>query len=299
MSRKVTLVIPTSNRPQYIERLCSFYAREFSRDTVAALILDGSSEASARARNREAAEKSSVHHREAPSELDVISRIAQGLETVETAYSVVVGDDDFVFPRGLEDCVAFLEQHPDYVQAHGRYVAFEDDECRADRTITFYEGPSYEEDDPGARFVAAMSPYLAPNFYAVGRAQALARAFRCVADLKVPNVGKVTHDAFISETVLLGAAIVQGKIKRLDTMFAARRMTGWEEKLVHFPAYVFSSEFPFRFAMIRNALLNVASQTAVSSPLTVAIENGIWNGVSGHAVQEGARIMQRLREISA
>lgn len=48
------------------------------------------------------------------------AKIADGLECVATPYVMLADCDDFPQPRGLDSCIRFLDDNPDYVCASGR-----------------------------------------------------------------------------------------------------------------------------------------------------------------------------------
>lgn len=48
------------------------------------------------------------------------TKIANGLDSVTTPYAMLVDCDDFPQARGLDSCIRFLDDNPDYVCASGR-----------------------------------------------------------------------------------------------------------------------------------------------------------------------------------
>jgi glycosyltransferase domain-containing protein len=49
-------------------------------------------------------------------------KIARGVTDISTPYATLCGDDDFIIPTGVKECIKFLEQNPDYSCAQGLYI---------------------------------------------------------------------------------------------------------------------------------------------------------------------------------
>ncbi len=49
-----------------------------------------------------------------------MQKINDCLQEVDTKYSVVVCDDDFLVGGGLQYCIEFLEKHDNYVACRGQ-----------------------------------------------------------------------------------------------------------------------------------------------------------------------------------
>ncbi len=147
-----------------------------------------------------------------PGTTPMAAKLAQGLELVETTYASFCADDDLVFLPGLQEAIAFLEGHPDYVSAHGLYLNFQ----RQGNNINImseYAGPGNEANHAGARIFRLFQKYES-LFYAVFRTRDLRQIFSAVSVL--PTL----HYQELFQSV---AAVLKGKVKRFTTLYAGRQ----------------------------------------------------------------------------
>jgi len=117
--QKVTILIPTYNRPRELHRNLN-YLRSVE-NPYPVIVLDGSKE-EFRDQNRNIA--ASFDNVEYPKITEENLHFGRRLwfacqELVKTKYVVVVGDDDFLIPAGIAPCADFLDEHPDYSCAIG------------------------------------------------------------------------------------------------------------------------------------------------------------------------------------
>lgn len=112
-SKLLTYVIPTYNRPQFLHRLLSYYAKV---GCSAPILIADSSEPVAKASNQATVAdfQTTLNIQLHYFELGVIPKCRQILERVETPFTVFSADDDFLVPSAAEKCSLFLSQSPDY-----------------------------------------------------------------------------------------------------------------------------------------------------------------------------------------
>jgi glycosyltransferase domain-containing protein len=51
---------------------------------------------------------------------DYILKIKNSLERIQSKYVLLIDNDDLFIPKGVDECVSFLECHPDYFSAQGK-----------------------------------------------------------------------------------------------------------------------------------------------------------------------------------
>jgi glycosyltransferase domain-containing protein len=121
-SDRLTIVVPTFNRPRHLRRLL-LLLKELG-NPYPVLILDGSS-AENQAKNREVQQEfeKNVILKQYPQGLHLGLRLADGVRQVKTEYMVFCADDDFVLPASIAECLKFLGEHPTYSAAMGRVHA--------------------------------------------------------------------------------------------------------------------------------------------------------------------------------
>ncbi len=208
-----TLVIPTYNRPELVRRLVAYYLRR--RPDMQLLVLD-SSKADTAAANAEwlKGRGPGVRHVTYPDTLQPGAKLAQGLPLVQTKYASLCADDDVVFLQGLQDAIAFLESHADYVSAHGLYLNFQVGEGTSDLKVwREYGGPGNEAAHPGARIFRLFQRYES-LYYAVFRARDLREIFE-----PVPGIPSLHYQELFQSV----GALIKGKVKRLPGLYAARQ----------------------------------------------------------------------------
>jgi glycosyltransferase domain-containing protein len=211
MTNGHTLVIPTYNRPALLKRLVQYYHKRAW--PMKLLVLD-SSKAKVTEENAKALSLfgESVRHIVFPGTTPVAAKFSQGLDLVQTPYASFCGDDDLVFQQGLQTAIAFLQDHTDYVCAHGLYLNFRQ-EGHVVHLMREYAGPGNEATHPGARIFRLLQKYES-LFYGVFRTTDLRDIFSAVAS--VPTL----HYQELFQSV---AALIKGKVKRFPRLYAARQ----------------------------------------------------------------------------
>lgn len=114
----ITVIIPTYNRTRELARQLFFLSGFRQRYRV--LVLDGGSEQNQKINADVCAGYQNVEHHRYDASLHLGMRICDGLKMVATPYVLMCGDDDFFFPDGVDECVDFLEHHPEHAAAIGK-----------------------------------------------------------------------------------------------------------------------------------------------------------------------------------
>lgn len=120
---KITILIPTLNRSDFLHRLLHYFADAKYQDWI--FIGDSSNDAQIDKTKKTIKSLESslkVKHFEC-SGLSAVGAIEHMNQFIATPYCVFCSDDDFLFVRGLDRCVDFLESNPDYGVAHGIAIA--------------------------------------------------------------------------------------------------------------------------------------------------------------------------------
>lgn len=114
--KDLTVVIPTYNRPKYLERSLEYWARSL----IKVIVVDGSPYKY----SGDIPCNVSYYH---DSNVNIGRRWANGLHKVQTPFSVLCADDDFLSLSGIEACLDFLRSNSDYASAQGVGVRFQVD----------------------------------------------------------------------------------------------------------------------------------------------------------------------------
>ena len=105
----LTVVVTIKDRRNTLPRIFNYY-RDFPCDVI---YLDST--------NGEAYNENPKPHeyRHVPGE-NYCKKLYECCSSIKTKYSVIVCDDDFLSPTGLEECVDFLEKNPSFVACLGQ-----------------------------------------------------------------------------------------------------------------------------------------------------------------------------------
>lgn len=208
---KHTLIVPTFNRPAFLKQITTHFTG--IRKNMNLLVLDSScpeviEKNSAMLRTLIPSPKHIIY----PHDIPPATKLAAGLREVKTPYVSICGDDDLVFPDGLQEALDFLDSHPEHACAHGLYLNLVEDNFNVHITIE-YSGGSIEAVHPGWRIFQLLEKYEA-LFYAVFRTEDLARIFAEVS--QIPSL-------HYQELFLAVATLIKGKAHRFPRFYAVRR----------------------------------------------------------------------------
>jgi len=118
----LTIMIPTMNRSDFIDRLLAYYADTGFKHWIS--IGDSSDQFhvdQTKKSIRKFKDKLKIIYNEYPG-LDGYDCLREIIKTVSSLFAVLLPDDDFLVPNGLEKCIKFLEHHPDFASVHGKAV---------------------------------------------------------------------------------------------------------------------------------------------------------------------------------
>lgn len=244
--RRVTLFVPTMNRPEFVERLFRYYAGLGFTGRIA--VGDSS--------RPEAFERTSRAICQFAGILDIDHVEAAGLtigpclrrlaERATTPYGVVVPDDDFIVPAALDRCTAFLEDHPEYVAAHGAGLTVTLDTNGLHGHVVYcarYPQTVSESDRPSQRLSDHLSRYTV-SLFSVHRTDSWRIMLR--------DVDPLEDVSFSAEILPCCLSVVLGKVKELDGLYLVRQshaarielptMFDWVATPVWYPSYLATLE---------------------------------------------------------
>lgn len=128
--KKLTLVIPTYNRNYYLSR-CLWYHAHFPFGEI--IVADSSPEEK-KVVNRETIQKiremfgAKIRYLEYKPETekygeDIYQKWGDAVQHVETEYSKICTDKEFVIPNNINNIIKFLDNNSDYAIADGNYIS--------------------------------------------------------------------------------------------------------------------------------------------------------------------------------
>ncbi len=113
----LTVLVTIRNRRNTLPRVMNYY-KDFPANVI---FLD-----STRGGKYDNSELAKPNKYEYVAGKTYVQKILDCLNTIDTKYSVVVCDDDFLSKEGLSDCITFLEENEDYCACRGQEVALFD-----------------------------------------------------------------------------------------------------------------------------------------------------------------------------
>ena len=239
--RKMTLLVPTMNRPEFVARLLRYYAGQGFTGRIA---IGDSSRPEHAERTREAIRGFEhvldITHVEAVG-LTIGPCLKRLVELATTPYAAVVPDDDYIVPAALDRCTSFLADHPDYVAAHGAGVGVTLDTNGLHGRVTVcaaYPQPVVEAESPSERLRDHLAQYRVTMF-SVHRIESWRTMLR--------DVDPLEDMSFSAEILPCCLSVVLGKVKALDGLYVVRQSHGgrlqlptmfdWVATPVWYPSY--------------------------------------------------------------
>jgi glycosyltransferase domain-containing protein len=210
---RLTLVIPTHNRPAFLRRL--FYFLEQVRDGSQIQIVD-SSAPECRTQNEAIvrAASSSLRVRYRHIDAGMISKCRTIMEEdVTTPFSVFCADDDFLLPDAVLGSLEFLRRSPEYSCAQGVMVSLctgKDNKCYA---LPCY---SLDNDSPFRRFRRLAGNWYS-TFYSVYQTPLLTRAWQVTDENSDDRRARIFPEILLSQL-----SVTQGKVKYLPGIYNVR-----------------------------------------------------------------------------
>ncbi|MBU3929173.1 TIGR00180 family glycosyltransferase [bacterium] len=210
--QQVTIIIPTLNRYSLLLRLLKYYKSHGISSRI--IILDSSSHTMDSDELKDILDDDNVSYYRYDREIEYAEKLHKGVEKVVTPYCLFCGDDDFVIPMAVEECVNFLQRNSDYSVVHGQYMQYE---LKASGEVYWsqaYPYKSLNSASPGERLVTYLSDYTIPTFYAVHRTGLLKRIWK----ERMEN----TSDVYFGEILLAMITVICGKMKIMDRLYCVR-----------------------------------------------------------------------------
>jgi glycosyltransferase domain-containing protein len=121
IKKKLTVIIITHNRYQYLLRILNFYLKYNSFFKI--LILDSSSIKMTKNISNLLKQKKedAINIIKFDSKISLIEKLMKGTINITSEYCCIAPDDDFLIPSCFKKCVNFLEKNKNFSSAHGAY----------------------------------------------------------------------------------------------------------------------------------------------------------------------------------
>jgi len=212
-----SIIIPTRNRPNYLRRVLDYYNKYGKGFNI--IIADASSNENKKLNKKTVSlfPNLSIQYLDNyPSEINFYYKIFDALNHVNTKYSVLCADDDFITPNGINKSVDFLEKNPDFTVAQGHYISFYLKNKKFFFWISFPFHKSITFSEAKSRVIFYLLNYKLLTFYGVHRTKNLKESFK--------ELTKFTDETYFSGFLLATLDVIYGKTKCLDLLYGAREL---------------------------------------------------------------------------
>ena len=236
------------NRSDFLIRLLSYYADTHCKYSI--FIADASNPEHVKITKnalKQLNEKLHIMYYEYPG-LSIEECTRRLIQLVSTPYVVFVADDDFLITNGLEQCVQFLENHPDYIAAHGMAVRFR---LRSNGSYGKFLGcspyklPVIEANTASQRLIEHLQNYSV-TLFCVHRIEGWRAMY--------PDDVHFTDKAFGAELLPCCLSVIYGKIKQLNSFYLMRQDHSKRYLLPDVDTWVQGSTWKQEYKIFRNRL---------------------------------------------
>ena len=231
----ISILVPTLNRSDFLIRALHYYGKVgFKGSICIGDSSNGQHLEKIKYAIKNLKEKISIIYRYFPKSAYIHDGMVMKelIELAPTPYAVFAGDDDFLIPNGLEQCIAFLEEHPEYSAAHGIRVAVRLKSSGAFGNLesaNFVPQPILEHEIATERWAGYMRNAISTQ-YSVHRTETWRRMYR--------NVASVPIQYFGPELLTCSMSSILGKIKGLDCLSVVfqkneNRYLNWDKQSIY------------------------------------------------------------------
>lgn len=208
---KLTLIIPTKNRPKFIRRSVRFW----NNYNFPIIIADGSENSQKEWMNLNANNNIEYFHKK----VSFPKRLSLAGKLIKTKYTIFLCDDEFYAVEALKKCINFLELNNDFVAVNGRVIGFANINnklvCRD--IYPKWAGRKRLEEDPKERMISHMKDYANSLGVSVIKSSLWSKC----ADFYANNEFPIFSQWEMQMNLFLSFA---GKSKTLDTLMHFRSL---------------------------------------------------------------------------
>lgn len=219
---RVGIIMATLNRPDFVIRQLSYYAKLNSPHPV--YIGDASNDENSKKLqyfiNNISKDLTVFYYRHPKPEYSLVDTEADLYNKVREKYCVMIGDDDYQIPGSLSKCAEFLENNPDYSNASGYAVSFRliNNGVYGDlNRLADYPRRQIESPTAAKRLIDFMSRYYVPLF-SVHRTEQIRKCWSQSRTLE--------NLSFSTELFPSAMLLVLGKSKIIDCLSFIRQIHG-------------------------------------------------------------------------
>ena len=213
----MTIVIPTKNRPQYVERILTYYlGLDFIGNII---IIDSSDEETAEYIKKYVNNINKVNFTYSFSEGLPTTVIRDNVNLIKTKYVSFLGDDDYIIPTGILRSIEYLKNNPDIVACRGEALKIRDSNLSSDSISRYWNFFNRLEDSSGDRVIKHFSDYHTPFFH-VCRSEMFIKAYSNAPSMSEIEAG---YDRLIGDELIVAALMLAyGKFASIEGLHLVR-----------------------------------------------------------------------------
>lgn len=219
LASKLSLFIPVHNRHYYLER-AAYYYKDFVKEYGLKVYIGDSSE-----KRWEGAERYPEYEYYYYSPTGNLKKLEEIIKNkIKTEYMILLGDDDFVIPSSIIECVSFLIENPGYSAAHGEFLKF--NSITKELVNKSYSKIQYYNLLQSNYFSHRASERIChyfdvENFFMINHSVVKTKAMQNSIDIQLSNNNALFSYRFSDQQYAM-AVLLEGNIKALPCLFALR-----------------------------------------------------------------------------
>lgn len=294
----VSIIIPTMNRPEMLLRLIRYFdALEYQGkiligDSSSADIFNESASAIVDFQGR-----LDIVHCHLPG-LSIAAAVLGMNTRLTTSYVCLIPDDDFIVPSTVGRCIQFLDEHLDYVAAHGQGVLISSTsgESRAIDVAGFYRQTVIEDALASTRLIKHLECYTV-NLFSIHRAEIWRKMF--IDPLTPAHCPPCSDSSFRDELLPCCLSVVYGKIKQVEGLYLVRQVHDGRYLLPSWFSWVTNINWNPSYRHFRSCVANaVSSVEGISVPAAENVVDAAFSAYLRRTIAKGGARVNLLRKFA-
>lgn len=256
----LTIVIPTYNRPHYLERVISNFGC-YQNQSFVIYVLDSSNEEIKQQNKKMIASFSqmNIKYLAYDPNTDVFEKLNDGIQAAETEFICLCADDDFISELGIVKSLETLKNDPSLFSVKGKNLYFLD---KMSQTIEYDHFKGLYDDDSYIRMELITKGFVPSLIYQVFRTLEFKNLYAYFSSHK----DVMPKNPTFREYLLYFMVIITGKIGRVIVDFNIRdKGAERETNFKNFPHAVKDGTFNTEYQSLRNTLRKYWERVAVNT----------------------------------
>jgi len=255
----ISIIVPTMNRPGLLLRLVEYFNVLNFKGKI---LIGDSSDKEVYSETKSALEnylnKLDICHIHLPNR-SVAAAVLDMNEYLTTSYACLIPDDDFLVPQTIKNCIEFLDEHDDYVAAHGVgvLIACSSGDSGNIESVGYYSQTVSEDSKSSIRLCEHLKNYSV-TLFSVHRTEVWRKMF---IDTPVPEKNTLSCDSsFRDELLPCCLSVAYGKVKQINGLYLVRQVHKERYLLPGWYQWITDEKWFPSFLWFRNKITTVISE---------------------------------------